>query len=242
MNLVNETTLNFHFQEINVIGRWNIPDDVPFVLLANHTSRFDGLMVQHSLMRPANYMVSPNELKGLQGVVLPWVGAFPANPRLDLVGYSHSRFEKGEGLVIFPEGNIFYDGSTHPFKPGAARIILSSRQRGMPLKVIPSAIVYEESPLRRASMLIGESVNIDEFVRDYETDSAGAVKNLSISLHREICHLRSALGVTKDRDQVLTGRPVKNWAASAAMVAQESMPANPIKLSPCALTNAVARV
>lgn len=211
LNVVNFTTLNVHFRNVKILGRWNIPNNEPFVLVANHSSRFDGLMVQHALKRPSNYMVSPNELKGLQGLTLPWVGAFPADPRLDLVGHAIRRFEKNEGLVVFPEGNVFYDGSTHAFKPGTARIILAARTQGIPVRVFCSAINYDEIPSRTASILIGGEVDVDRFVESFAEDQSYAVKALSSSLHREVCHLRSELGVIKDRNQVLIGRPIRRW-------------------------------
>lgn len=217
LNVVNEIVLRYKFRQIEVIGRNNLPDHEPFILVSNHGSRFDGLMVQRALKRKANYMVSPNELKGLQGFTLPWVGAFPANPRLDITGFALETLKKGEGLVVFPEGNVFYDGQIHPFKFGAARIALKAYQNGMPLKVVPAAIDYEWGPIAKARIVFGEPVEMDEYVKRYQSDPSGVMKNLSDSLHREVLALKSELfGHEKDK-YISADRPVRNWAKSLPM-------------------------
>ncbi|HEY9784595.1 MAG TPA: lysophospholipid acyltransferase family protein [Candidatus Obscuribacterales bacterium] len=210
LNVVNELTLRFHFRSIEILGKERIPDS-PFVLVSNHISRFDGLLVQHALARKTNYLVTPHELKGVQGAVLPWVGAFPANPRYDLVGYALKQFEKGEGLVVFPEGNIFLDGVTHPFKPGAARIALVARTQGVPITVLPAALRYDDTPQRTARMIVGDPVSIDDYLDQFAADPQTAMKSMSVSLHREVCHLRAQLGVARDREQVMIGNPVRTW-------------------------------
>jgi len=140
-NLVNQIVMRVHFKKISVIGRTNLPDGA-FILVANHSSRWDGLAVQFLLNRRANYMVSPNEMKGLQGRAVKSVGAFPANSRHDLVSYSLERMLKNEPIVVFPEGNIFKDDYLHPFKKGAAKIALEAVSRNYNIPIVPLAIEY----------------------------------------------------------------------------------------------------
>src|SRR5262249_15512274 len=130
-------------QELKFSGLENIPVDGPFLAIANHQSRWDGLLLFKAINRVANYMVSPNELKGFQGRVIKSLGGFPADPRFNLMPYMEERLLKGEGIAIFPEGNVFRDGIMHPFKKGAARLILTCYEKGIDLPVIPIAIHYE---------------------------------------------------------------------------------------------------
>jgi len=54
-----------------------------------------------------------------------------------------SSFKQGEMLVIFPEGNIFRDGSLHPLKPGYSSSGCQYRiePSGLGVKSYPSASV-----------------------------------------------------------------------------------------------------
>lgn len=217
LNVVNEIVLRYKFRAIQVFGRHNLPENEPFILVSNHGSRFDGLMVQRALKRKANYMVSPNELKGLQGFTLPWVGAFPANPRLDITGYALETLRKGEGLVVFPEGNVFYDGQIHSFKFGAARIALKAHQDGMPLKVVPAAIDYEWEPVPKARLVFGEAVAIDHYVKRFEIDPTGVMKNLSDSLHREVIALKAELVDHQTDKYICVDKPLRNWVKALPM-------------------------
>lgn len=189
--IVNEIVLRFKFGRIEVYGRENVPDKEPFILVSNHSSRFDGLMVLRALRRKANYMVSPAELTGYQGVTLPWVGAFPADPKCDLVGFAEAGFRKGDGLVVFPEGTVFYDGVLHPFKLGAAKVALSAQDKGLAVKVIPASIMYEWKKTNVARIIFGEPVDLEVYAQRYKTDALGVARNLTESLYREVAALRS---------------------------------------------------
>jgi len=186
-NFVNEIVVVTHFRTFEVEGLENIPADGPFLLIANHSKRWDGPVVQYVLNRRANYMVSPNEMKGIQGAAVMSVGAFPAHPRLNPVGYALKQLQAGEPVVVFPEGNVFYDGEVHPFKTGVAKIALSAANDGYEVPVIPMYIDYGNEP--SAKILIGKPVNLSEFV------SEGAAKEVQLALsqhlHDEVVELRN---------------------------------------------------
>jgi len=216
---VNEVVLRFKFRRIEVYGRENVPENEPFILVSNHSSRFDGLMVLRALKRKANYMVSPNELKGYQGVTLPWVGAFPADPRTDLIGFAEAGFRKNEGLVVFPEGTVFYDGALHPFKLGAARIALAAQRDGIAIKVIPAAMDYEWNQPATAKIIFGEPVDLSSYLERYESDQASVLRNLSDSLYREVAALRSEVSGYPNTCVVGREKPNRCWAQEFEKVA-----------------------
>jgi len=132
------------FPELMVTGIENIPKTGPFLLLANHTSRWDPLVIHTLLDREANYMTHPNELKGLQGLVLPTVGAFPADRSMNLDEFIVQQVRRGQPIVIFPEGGVFRDRQLHPFKKGTAHLLLTCKDAGIDLPVVPVAIEYEK--------------------------------------------------------------------------------------------------
>lgn len=188
--LVNRISIALHFKRVIVTGRENLPADGPFLLMSNHSSRWDGLIIYDLIGRPSNFMVSSNELKGVQGSVLRSLGSFPADPRFDLIGHALKLFRKGEGLVVFPEGDIFRDGSTHPFKPGAAKIALEAVKRGIDLPLIPTAISYGESGLE-AEIIIGNPVRSSEYQASDEAAARSVARKMSDRMHRELCLLRA---------------------------------------------------
>jgi 1-acyl-sn-glycerol-3-phosphate acyltransferase len=209
---INDFAIDTHFDHIEIHGRENLPQSGAYILIANHTSRWDGPLVQRALGRFANYMVSPNELRGLQGVLLTGVGAFPANPRFDLLEFMRAQAVKGEPIVIFPEGDIYRDGSTHSFKNGASRIALLCAANEMNIPIVPMAIQYAKTrPDDRARMMIGRPIDVREYVAEYLTSAAVAMRSLSTRLHREVCHLRLNLGEIGDQVTVYTGKPVTRW-------------------------------
>lgn len=157
-NMVNRMVVNTHFHSAYLTGLENLPESGTFLLVSNHSSRWDGPVVQYILNRRANYMVSPNEMKGIQKPAVLSVGAFPANPRLDLVGYATRQLSAGEPVVIFPEGNIFYDGVLRRFKPGAAKVIHACRKNNVDLKVVPLGIHYEHGARPRFVATVGRVI------------------------------------------------------------------------------------
>lgn len=207
---VNRIVLGLKFRKVEIVGRHHIPSNGAFLLVSNHISRWDGLLVQSLIARPANYLVSPNELKGFQGTVLRSMGAFPANPRFDLLDFCYKQVKKGEAVVVFPEGNIFRDGATHPFKNGAARMALNCSAMGQRLPVIPIAVAYQDD-LRTARIIVGAAIELEPFEREFMDQSNIGVRSLTVRLEREVCHLRYCLGEQSDNNRLFTGEPLTKW-------------------------------
>lgn len=213
LNVINNICLNIHFEKIEISGLENLPADGPYILISNHYSRWDPPLVQKVLERRRSiYMASPNEMKGLQGAIIPGIGAFPAVASRAAYDFILNQFRKKEVLVVFPEGNIFRDGTTHPFKPGVARIALNCQATGTDIPVVPMAIRYiENGDNRVAKISIGKQVDVSEYVEEFRANAMTAVKTLSNRLHREVCHLKLDLGLMHDKSSVYLGKPVREW-------------------------------
>lgn len=199
LSLLAKLVIALHFKKVDIRGKENLPATGPFICIANHSSRWDGPTLGRIIDRPANFMVSPNELRGLQGFLLSRVGAFPAHPKLDFVSHVLQQFKKGEPFVIFPEGNVFYDGHTHPFKKGIARIAFAAQQNNIEVPIVPVGITYEDGI---AHYNFGSAISIEDYTADLQINPVAASKRLTTSLHREVCYLRSELGCLADRRQL----------------------------------------
>ena len=215
LNFINRISVKKHFVKFEITGRERLPEG-SFILIANHSARWDGPVVQQVIERPANFMVSPNELKGLQGLLLRAIGAFPADPRLDLLSFMRNQAKKSEPIVIFPEGDIFRDGSTHSFKKGAARIALQCAANGLNVPIVPVAIKYSGTTPEMVRVSIGDAIDLSDCLSTYQHNQVTAVHNLTLCLHREICHLKAALGSKSDQLTVFDGKPLRYWVPRVA--------------------------
>jgi 1-acyl-sn-glycerol-3-phosphate acyltransferase len=214
---VNALLLALRFRKIEIINRHLIPTDRPFILVSNHITRWDGLLVYRIINRPSNFMVSPNELRGFQGSVLQSMGAFPASARLDLQEHVKKQLAKREGVVIFPEGDVYRDGTTHKFKSGAARLALKLGKDGEDVPLVPIAITYS-SDGKTARVMVAQPVSAGEYAEAHSEQPMSAVKALTDRLQREVCHLRMSLGVKEDAAQLFTAKVNKSWAGDAVSV------------------------
>ena len=200
-----KTVIAIFFSKIELRGTGVLPKDGPYICLANHTSRWDGLVLGNLVNRPSTFMVHPNELKGIQGFLLRKVGAFPANPKLDFAGFVAERFRRNEPFVIFPEGNVFYDGVTHPFKKGVAKVALTAAQQNLNVPIIPLAVGYQWTR-RKIVINVGAAVSVADYCADYEQNPATTSANLCSALHREVLAMRADLGFEGDRKQLLSAK------------------------------------
>ena len=147
--------LPLFFGKIQISGQENIPRHDPVIIAPTHRSRWDALIVPHALGRLVSgrdlrFMVSANEVKGLQGWFIRRMGGFPVNterPRLNSVCHSIELLKQDrEMLVIFPEGGIYYDYQIHPLKRGVAVIALQAAtdKLNRRVKILPVGIRYSK--------------------------------------------------------------------------------------------------
>jgi 1-acyl-sn-glycerol-3-phosphate acyltransferase len=143
------------FGKIEIFGQEHIPRQDPVIVAPTHRSRWDAFIVPYALGRLVSgrdlrFMVSVNEVKGIQGWVIRHMGGFPVDterPQLNSVRHSIELLKSNqEMLVIFPEGGIFNDYQIHPLKRGVAAIALQAETdkltRGV--KILPVGIRYSQ--------------------------------------------------------------------------------------------------
>ena len=128
---------------VRVEGRSRIPSEGPAVLVCNHVSFVDWLLVAAACPRPARFVMYHGFLK------LPLVGwlfrdarVIPIAPARESADTMEAAFDTiaaelddGEIVCIFPEGKLTPTGELEPFKPGIERILART-----PVPVVPMAI------------------------------------------------------------------------------------------------------
>jgi glycerol-3-phosphate dehydrogenase (NAD(P)+) len=149
----------FHlYFRMSRIGREHIPATGPCIIAANHRSFLDPFVIGTLLRRPV-YFVAKKELFGnrLQAWFLNALGAFPidrGNADSDAMSTARHILERGDVVVIFPEGTRIRPGALGTPKRGVGRLALET---GAP--VVPVAVIGTEA-IRRGWRIRPHKVRI----------------------------------------------------------------------------------
>ena len=124
-------------------GLENIPDRGPAVLVCNHISFVDALLVGGSIRRPVRFVMYFRIFQiPLLRFIFKTAKAIPiASAKEDetLLAYAFEKIDEelrdGHIVCIFPEGGITKDGEIQSFRPGIEKIV-----ERRPVPVIPIAL------------------------------------------------------------------------------------------------------
>lgn len=124
-------------------GVEHIPLAGPAVLVANHVSFADAVILMGASPRPVRFVMDYRIFRTpLLGFVFRHCGAIPIASAKDDPVLMEKAFAEvstalanGELIGIFPEGNITRDGELQPFRPGITRILDAN-----PVPVVPMAL------------------------------------------------------------------------------------------------------
>ncbi len=175
----------FFFKKITVTGQENIPTEGAVIIAPTHRSRWDALIVPYATgrlvsSRDPHFMVSANEIKGIQGWFITRLGGFPidtSHPGFSSLKHSFDLLSQGKMVVIFPEGNIFRTDTVNPLKRGVAKIALevAIAHPEKTIKILPVSLKYSEKiPQRGCSVevKIGECLKVNEYPADSSRENS----------------------------------------------------------------------
>lgn len=144
--------LPLYFRRIEVSGREHLPATGPVIFAPTHRSRWDALIVPYAAGqdvtgRMLRFMVTADEMTGLQGWLIRRLGGFPINtrqPTIAALRHSIELLQQGETLVMFPEGDIYRQ--CRPLKPGLARLAVQAEasQENLGVQIVPIGIQYNK--------------------------------------------------------------------------------------------------
>ena len=131
-----------------VQGEEHIPSEGPAVLVANHVSFVDAVLLMAASPRPIRFIM---DHRIFQVPVLGWLFRLAkcipvASQKEDPATYQRAFDEaarvlrEGDLLGIFPEGGITRDGQLQPFKGGIMKILEQARADGVAAPVVPMAL------------------------------------------------------------------------------------------------------
>lgn len=118
----------------------NIPKTGPAILIPNHVSFIDAVLIAAHVNRPVRYAMHWKIYEKCKWIVAP-MGAFPIagkdNPEVYAKAFEIMDATLADGglLCIFPEGMITTTGEMNPFRNGILKLL-----RRNPVPVIPVGI------------------------------------------------------------------------------------------------------
>jgi 1-acyl-sn-glycerol-3-phosphate acyltransferase len=156
---------------VEVLGAEHLPRRGPLLLAPTHRSRWDALMLPRAAGcrvtgRHCRFMVSSDEMVGLQGWFLHRLGCFPVNPRKPAAAslrFAVDLLQAGQQLVVFPEGRIQQDDAGLRLMPGLARLAALAEGQGVAVPVLPVGIAYSHARPRfgdRAALCFGPALRL----------------------------------------------------------------------------------
>ncbi|WIG57125.1 MAG: Lysophospholipid transporter LplT / 2-acylglycerophosphoethanolamine acyltransferase [Rhodanobacteraceae bacterium] len=128
---------------VRVDGLENISEEGPALLVCNHVSFMDALIIMGSVRRPVRFVMYYKIFKvPVLRFVFRAAKAIPIaggkeNPKLMAHAFDDidAALADGELVCIFPEGGLTLDGEIAPFRPGVEKILARR-----PVPVIPVAL------------------------------------------------------------------------------------------------------
>ncbi len=121
----------------------NVPRKGPCVVVCNHVSFIDALVVAAAVKRPVRFVMDHRIFKTpLLGFVFRTAKAIPIAPKREDAAMMERAFDEvkralddGDVIGLFPEGKITSTGDLNEFRPGIERIIAASA-----VPVVPMAL------------------------------------------------------------------------------------------------------
>lgn len=183
--------LPVYFKQIQVTGLEHLPHQGAVILAPTHRSRWDALLVTYAAGRRVTgrdlrYMVSINEMKGLQGWFIERMGGFPVNTQKSDVGslrHGIELLEQAQMLVVFPEGRIVEaETEVKSIRSGLAYLGLqaATAESVKAVQIVPISIRYSPPVPRwrsQAAIAIGRPLSTADYCQTPLKDCARQLRD-----------------------------------------------------------------
>ncbi|MDR2324550.1 MAG: MFS transporter [Acidovorax sp.] len=138
-----------HFiYRFRVRGAAHIPSEGAAVLVCNHVSFVDAVLLMAASPRPIHFVMDHRIFQTpVLGRLFRLAKAIPIAPQKEDAATYEAAFARaaqvlreGDLLAIFPEGAITLDGQLQPFRPGVVKILQQAKDHGLQPPVVPMAL------------------------------------------------------------------------------------------------------
>lgn len=184
------------YNAMKVHGREHHPETGPYVIVANHSSIYDGIILGIASPRTINIMVKKEAFSNyFTDWFLRKTFAFPIQrekPELTVIKKAFRILTSGNVLAIFPEGTRNVKGLVRPFKPGAIRFATKTRVPIVPAYIANSHIIAPKGKLfprpHKLSVSFGELLDVAAMLK------AGiSEEEIQNEVYRRVCDIGKEL-------------------------------------------------
>lgn len=193
-------------------GREYVPAEGGVIVLSNHQSHFDPILVGLAIDRRLNFLARKSLFRS--PVLRPLLELFGSIP-IDREGSGFGglketlkRLKRGEMVLIFPEGTRTHTGEVGPLKPG---FIPLARRGGAPLLPVAMAGAFEAWPRSRSlprpariALCFGEPIPPAQVAALDDDELLALVHERMVACHERADRCRRTTG---DREPAKTGQP-----------------------------------
>lgn len=204
------------FRHIEIIGQQHLSHRGPIIFAPTHRARWDSIVIPYAAGRSVtgrdlHFMVTSDEVKGLQGWFIRRLGGFAVNvrsPSISSLRHGIELLQQEHMMVIYPEGGIFRDRQVHRLKPGLARIALQAEAQTHELgvKIIPVSLHYDNPfPSWRSQVEIefGKPLEVSTYLPTQENRplTAEEVKTSARYLTKDLSDVMTQLSTAQQNRQ-----------------------------------------
>ena len=158
--------------KLEYYGMENLPTDRGYILVGNHQSYWDPVMMGLKLDTTLTFMANEKLFhKPVLAPIIRGLGAFPVNlkkPDMTAIRTAKKVVKDGKVLALFPEGTRSHDGKLLKFKGGVIYIASVTGE-----DVVPVCITYQNGGKFRSRILIryGEVIPNREILEGKKKDT-----------------------------------------------------------------------
>jgi len=225
--------VRLYYREIKVVNKHYLDFEGPAVIIANHPNTLmDAWMMGYANRRRVFFMAKATFFSSpFKRMLLGALGMIPINRKSDGVtkGVSnkdsfeacYSLLERGDILVVFPEGTSYLERKLRELKSGTARIALEVENRNqgtLNVKIIPIGLNYIDASSYRGKVMIhvGKPFEIEDgLLTQYQQNQGQAAKALTeqfrVALSRVFVSLETEENeqLAEDIAYILDGRKIR---------------------------------
>ncbi len=172
------------FWRVRVHRLENFPADGPLILLANHQSNIDPMIVGAISPKPINYLAKQSLFEFLPlGWFLRWNDCIPIQRDSNAIGgikETLKRLKKKERVLIFPEGSRSPDGRLQPIKGGFCTLARRTKSPLLPIALDGAWQVYPRQAkfprLGNIQVVFGDPIPYEQYESLSDADLSALVQ------------------------------------------------------------------
>ena len=202
--------VHFFFGKVEIIGRENIPKNLPVIYSSNHQNAFMDALIIGGLSPKITYSITRSDVFKKQ---FKWfLDALKMIPIYRIRdGYSqlakneetftkiNSSLFRGHAVTIFSEGNHGNDFFLRNLSKGSSRMALEAQEKmdHLDIKVIPVGLNYfhHQRPFHKISIVFGQPISVRNFLQIYLKQKAKGINQIRKIIDQG---MRNCLLIPKD--------------------------------------------